>query len=392
MSEIISALLFWVPVCGVLLVFGYSPFILALPRLFRGGIPSRQHAKPPGLSVSVIVVAHNAENLIEAKIKNCLALKYPSPEHEVVVFLDGCTDGTREKMEPYLGKGIKLILSNGHEGKYAGMNKAVDEASGDLLVFSDVDAIIEPDAILLLAGNFADEDVGGVCGQRVIGEEGAHMAEAQRQYVSADSLLKTVQSRHGSITSNDGKIYAIRRELYTPVPSGVADDLFVALNVVRKRKRFVFEPGAKAVVRVPSRWARHEVVRRRRIVSSSLRAIYLSRAVLNPFRYDGFSIELVVNKILRRLVPFMMAFIFLGSFFYCAEGLFYKFVFWAQVAFYATAVVYRLVPRRLIRAPWIVRKVSATIFYFCVGNLGSFFGVLDFLLGRYPVKWKPEKG
>jgi hypothetical protein len=229
-----------------------------------------------------------------------------------------------------------------------------------------------------------------VCGQRVIaGAEGRDLRHAQRRYVGFDSAIKALESRTGRITSNDGKLYAIRRELFRDIPGGVTDDLYVAMSVISQGRDFLFEPAARAAVRLPSRNATHEVARRRRIVARSLRGIREMRRLLDPRRHGTFAVGLFANKVLRRLLPVCLILVFAStaalSPFHPAAAVFLA----LQAAFYAVALSYPLLQR--VTGNRTLSRAASVPFYICVGAWGTLLGLFDFLRGRSVSRWEPAK-
>jgi len=373
---------------GISLVFLLYPLLL---RLNSGGRKPEELPPPPvDPSVSLVVVARNAESLIEEKLKNCLALDYPANLVELIFYSDGSTDGTNKILERYRNSsGIRFLASGHHQGKTAGLNRAVEEATGELLVFSDVDAILEPEALGYLIRYVSGPGIGGCCGQRVISEVPRRLGEAQEVYGDFDSGIKSLESRIGSITSNDGKLYCIRRKLFRPIPEAVTDDFFEALSIVAQGYRFTFQPRARAHIRLPSRTSSHEVRRRRRIVSRSLRAIAFHRRLLNPWKHGMFAIGLAINKGLRRFLPVLLLSLLLSTaclaFFFLPAAL----LLLLQLGFYAVALSHPLV--HFLPDDNRIRKTASVAWYFCVGNYGTLLGLMDFLLGRKTTKWEPEK-
>jgi cellulose synthase/poly-beta-1,6-N-acetylglucosamine synthase-like glycosyltransferase len=266
---------------------------------------------------------------------------------------------------------------------------AAAASSGEILVFSDADAFLDPEAVNALIRHFSDPDIGGVCGRRVIGESGSKFGRGQGRYIDWDSRLKELESRCGRITSNDGKLYAIRRGLFTGVAEAVTDDLYVCLSVIERGFHFIFEPQAKALIRVPSRSAKHEVRRRRRIVTRSLRGIYLKRHVLNPVRYGEFAVGLMINKVFRRLIPFAAIGVFLSCCLLVEHYRVFQYLVYSQLALLGMGPVTTLF---VVRRPngFVARKACAAG-YFVLGILGTFLGFIDFLTGRKINKWNPIK-
>jgi cellulose synthase/poly-beta-1,6-N-acetylglucosamine synthase-like glycosyltransferase len=254
-------------------------------------------------------------------------------------------------------------------------------------VFSDADATIEGDAVRGLARRFDDPAVGGVCGRMAIRPGDGRLDRPQRRYLQFDTFLKQHESQNGSVASNTGTPHAIRRSLWTPVPPGVTDDLYICLSVVAQGFRFVFEPSARVYISASSRSAAHELSRRRRIVSTSLRGIWEMRRVLNPFRYGMFAVSLFLNKVLKRFLPLFLALLWVSTGLLAARRLAPAvLLFVLQTAFYGAAALYPVVSRLLpARNP--LARLAAMPFYFCVGNWGTWLGLTDLLAGRRITKW-----
>lgn len=376
-------------VSGILLVFLFDPLFACLVSLAAKPKKKRKQ-ETPSLSVSVITIVRNGKSLVPDKIRNSLGLDFPPGDHQVVLFSDGSADGTDAIAKTVHDPRFLFLSSATHEGKNHAINAAVAACTGEILVFSDIDALLERDALTALLRPFADPDVGGVCGRREIGEKNDAMETAQRDYFRFDRMLKTCESRVGSIASNDGKLFAIRRELFCPLPGTVTDDLFLSMTVVRSGKRFVYEPDAIARVKMPSRSPRHEIERRRRIVCRSLHGIALMAALLNPLRHGMYAAHLGVNKVLRRLLPFMMFLVLFTSAYLSATSLAARIIFLANLLFYAGSFSY---PLFSAMGPvfCLPARAAAKGFYLCVGSYGTLLGVIDFARGKRVSKWQPRK-
>jgi len=384
---ILSLLVISISVLCLATVVAFYPLSLWLVSLVR-----KEQRKTPGVpvfpTVSVLVAVRNGENLIAGKIENALSCRYPKDKLEVVVYSDGSEDRTEEVARTVARRfeRVRCFGSSKHQGKMHALNEAFIRSTGEILVFTDADAVLHPLAAERLVSHFADPRIGGVCGQRTIGKDDAALKEAQSTYISFDSRIKRLESRLGSITSNDGKVYAVRRELFQPIPPGVTDDLYVALCVVERGQRFVFDPEVLAFIHVPSRETTHELSRRRRIVSRSLRGIHMKRRLLNPLRFGFFSIGLFINKVLRRLIPVCLIAILLSSavLYAVTRETLALLLLAAQVGLYGLGLV-----RSLVKGP--ARRLCSVIYYFTIGGYGTLLGIADFLLHRVVSKWDPTK-
>ncbi|MCF8106715.1 MAG: glycosyltransferase [Desulfohalobiaceae bacterium] len=386
--------LFWMSGLGLLAVFGLYPLFLWIWFFgFGPGVEKNQVSKSKAFRVSIIVVFHNAGDLLGKKLANLESIDYPRDQLEFIFFSDGSTDRSIRILRQNKNLRIKLMAAGEQKGKAEGLNKAAAGASGEILVFSDADALFDSESLRKLVRHFNDPEIGGVCGQRRIGPEKGSLQKAQSRYIQLDSLIKKMESRRGSVTSNDGKLYALRRDLFRRIDPAATDDLYSCLSVVKQGYRFVFEPGAVAMIGKPSRTLSHEVQRRRRIVGRSLAGIQKHRSILNPFNYGAYAVGLLINKVLRRCLPLFLIALFLSSLALSWYSSFFLIFFTLQCLFYAACLFYPLslkwepAPALLCR----VRQSISLITYFVLGNYGSFLGVIDFVSGRQVVKWNPVK-
>ena len=148
---IVLEVVFWVAVG--LLVYTHVGYPLVLALLVRRAVRIGPRPLPGELPrVSLIVAAHDEEQVIEAKVRDALALDYPRELLELIVASDGSTDRTAELAR---AAGADLVLELGRVGKVEAQNAAVERAGGELLAFSDANARWMPDALRELVAPFA---------------------------------------------------------------------------------------------------------------------------------------------------------------------------------------------------------------------------------------------
>jgi len=247
-------------------------------------------------SITVIVPAYNESGIILEKLENTLALEYPREMIEIIVASDGSTDGTNELVEAF-GNGIRL-LALPRSGKNRALTLAGEVATGEILVFTDADTKLTARTLLYLAEAFADSEVGGVAGER------RHGSQSSRPHVSerGKRLLREMMSRAGSVTSAEGQIYAVRRELFEPVPENVPDDFWISTRIVAQHRRLVYQPHAASYPFAGATVVRNPFERKVRMIGPLYRAFWLGRDLLNPGEHGFYSILLLAHKALRRLV------------------------------------------------------------------------------------------
>jgi len=372
---------------GIFVVVVGYPFALLILRRKKSDEPLPELSAYP--SVTIITAARNAEALIRPKIENFHQLDYPSERLNLMIAADAPTDKTCSLVRAAADTRIQLVEQKEHLGKAAAMNRAVEQADSDLLLFSDADAQLVSNAVQKLVRHFVDPKVGGVCGQRRTLRSELRLRDAQQTYINFDSALKKNESSHGYISANDGKIHMIRRERFTPIPSDCGDDIYTLLAVLDQGCQFLFEPEAVAEVRVPSRDAWHEIQRRRRIVTRSMTSTLRMHRLLNPFRYGWISAGLLINKIGRRLMPFFLLLLLFGLFRMVLASAMVETLPIIILGGLFAATIYGLVAR--LTGSALLIKPLRLAFYVLVGFVGMALGMIDFLSGRRVSVWEPRK-
>ncbi|HEY5199216.1 MAG TPA: glycosyltransferase [Solirubrobacteraceae bacterium] len=299
------AIVFWVSIgllvyaqlgYGLLLVFWAG---LRGSRGSGGAAGSRGSGGAGGEpSVSLIVAAHDEQDVIAAKVSDALALDWPRERLEVIVCCDGCTDQTAARAR---AAGADLVLELARGGKIRAQNAGVEAGRGELLAFSDANSTWEPDALRELAGAFDDPDVGYACGAvSFVRADGGDNQEGL--YWRYELGLRALESRLGSITAGNGAIYATRRDSYIVVDPIMGHDLSLPFKMVKRGWRAVYVGSARAREKmVPT--IEGEFARKRRMMSHAW-PIVVRGGMLSPRGYGaGYAVMIFSHRILRYASP-----------------------------------------------------------------------------------------
>ena len=375
---------FWAS--GATIVATYVAFPVGL--LVRGALmrrPVRSAAIEP--SVSIIIAARNEAADIGRRLDTLAALDYPRDCLEVFIASDGSEDATAAIVAGWSERGVKL-LDLPRVGKADALNAAVAASSGDVLVFSDANSMFAPDAIRALVRRFADPEVGGVAGdQRYDAAGGADaLAEGERGYWDLDRLLKIAESRAGNVVSATGAIYAIRRELFRPVATGVTDDFYTSVAVVAQGRRLVFARDAIAF-EPPARSGGDEFGRKVRIMTRGLRGTILMRELLDPRQHGFYALQLAWHKIFRRLMVVPLLGLFAASLLLIGRGRIYTLGALAQLAGYGLG----LTGLALRDRPAGRNKLLSFPAFFCLVNLAALQALRNIATGRRIDRWEPQR-
>ncbi len=300
-------IVFWL--CALLIVWTQIGYAVALAVVAR--VRGRARRTPPPLdpgqepALSLVIAAHDEESVIGAKVLNALALDYPRERLQVIVACDGCADATAERAR---AAGADLVLELPRGGKIRAQDAAVERARGELVAFSDANALWEPDAARRLAAAFADPRVGYACGQvrfvqAVAGRAGDNQEGVYWRYEMA---VRELESRLSSVTAGNGAIYATRRESYIVVDPVMGHDLSLPFNIVKRGGRAVYVPEALASEKmVPTIGG--EFARKRRMMSHTW-PILLRGGMLSPRGYPpGYAVMVLSHRVLRYALPFLHA-------------------------------------------------------------------------------------
>ena len=334
-------------------------------------------------SVSFIIAAYNEAQVITEKIENSLTVDYPRELIEVIVASDGSEDGTNEIVAGHPSSQVRL-LALPRQGKNRTINHAVTRANGEILIFTDADSMFASQALHYLVKPFQDPQIGGVAGSYRYNKNGQG-TEGERAYWKFDQKLKTLQSMGGDLVGATGHIYAIRRDLFSPVPEGVTDDAFISREILGKHKRLVFEP--RAVAYGPIADSSGEFRRKVRITTRGLKAVWEQRYLLNPFEYGFYSLQLFSHKVLRRMMFLPMFVTMATAPLLWSRSLIYQFAAVGQLVFHIAAAIGYF----LRHTPAGRSKILGFPYYLDMTHLTSILALKDLFSGRNRDVWQAER-
>jgi len=361
---------------------GYPALMFALSLVFRR--PVRREDITP--RVSVIIAAYNEERDIEAKLKNTLALDYPSDRMEIIVASDCSTDRTDEIVRSFRAQGVILRRQPGRFGKTIAQNRAAKAASGEILVFSDATTMYEPDAIRKIVRSFADYEVGCVAGQLIyMDTTSSAVGRGCRSYWGYEKFLRRCESDVGSLVGVSGCLYAVRRICHAQLASDMIDDFAIAAEIHLRGLRVVYEPEAIAVEDT-NRRAKDEFRMRVRVVKQTLSALHRYRHMLDPFRHKTFAFQIIAHKALRYAIPFLLIVAFAASGLAGGSVEWLRFAFLGQLALYGAAIVGGAGERLKVKL-----GPLAIPYYFVLVNAASLVAFLKALRGETYVTWEPVR-
>jgi cellulose synthase/poly-beta-1,6-N-acetylglucosamine synthase-like glycosyltransferase len=367
--------LFWGSLALVLYTYvGYPLILLAIGRARR----RRETVDPAGAapSVCVIVSAYNEEKVIRQKIENTLALDYPG-SLSIVVASDGSNDRTVAIAREYEDHGVYVHHSPLRRGKNTVLNEVVRERREDILVFTDGNALLARDAVARLVERFRSPSIGCVVGELRYSHDVTSVAEGESLYWRYESLVKTLESRLGSVLVANGAIFSIRRGLFRDLFPDVANDFQSPFDVANQGRGTVYEPRALAVEQSTQLWG-EEFVRKVRVVTRGFTGFARLRGRMHGMRLWQF----VSHKLIRWCVGAALIVTLVANAMLADRGWFFAAFLALQALCYLAALGGWLMRSRR-RMP----RVFYVPFYFTMVNFAALIAMARVLVGRRQVVW-----
>jgi poly-beta-1,6-N-acetyl-D-glucosamine synthase len=242
--------------------------------LFRLTDEPEEAQEPPGgwPGVTMLIPAYNEEKVIGVCVAAALAVDYP--ELEVVVLDDGSADETeRVALEAAAGDPrLRVLRDPVNRGKAEQLNHGFRVAAHELVVVTDADTHIHPDALKLLAARICRTPIlAAVAGAPHVTNRGRLILALQILEASAIiGLIRRTQALTGRVGVVAGVLGIFRRERVLAVggfDSRMAtEDIDLTWRLLLAGWQTSYEPRALVGMQVPTtvhalwmqrkRWAR----------------------------------------------------------------------------------------------------------------------------------------
>ena len=226
----------------VLIFWSYCGYLISL--ILLSARERRRLRTPPGTapdpSVVILVPCFNEERLVDDKIANLAALDYP-PDRMRVLFLDGNSeDGTCDRLRAGLADRPRMQwLKTGRAGKIPQLNAGLSGLTEDVIVCTDMDAMLERTVLRKIVDAFKRDGSVAVVGARVMPLAALDLEE---RFWEDQNIIRFLESEVSSSSIVIAPCYAFRRGLLEAFPPGcIADDIYVSFlaNVRGAKVRYL---------------------------------------------------------------------------------------------------------------------------------------------------------
>lgn len=385
----IPSLIFWFALGALLFTYLLFPAFLFLISRFRQITVQKFGPGDQLPVVSIIMAAYNEQDVLEEKIESVYRSTYPSDKIEFLAGSDASTDRTNEILERARLKypSFRPFFFTQRMGKVKIINTLAEQAHGDILVFTDANVIFHPDTLAELVASFKDPHTGLVDSHmqhQGIDESG--ISRQEHAYIAWEVKIKHLESVvWGCMMGPFGGCFAIRKQLFTPVPDTfLVDDFFINMHVLQQGFYAINSLTSRVTEDVSNDpWV--EFRRKTRIAAGNFQNLKYFRHMLLPSR-GARALCFFAHKFLRWLGPLWIILLLLSSLLLFRQGVFYQIVFLVISA----AIVLTL-------ADFLLRKFGIHIVplrflnHFMVSNLALAAGCIQFLKGIHSNVWQPTK-
>lgn len=377
---------FWLCLITIFYAYiGYGGVLYLILRLKRMLVPVRSFSdlnyEP---FVSFIVPCYNESEILEDKILNTLNLDYPNDKIEIIFITDGSNDGSADIVKGY--QHIKLLHQDERRGKSAAENRSVKESKGEVVIFSDANTMLPPNAVRQLVQHYADPLIGAVSGEKRIIQSGKENAAGAGEgiYWKYESKLKQWDAELYTIVGAAGELFSFRRALFMKLEEDtILDDFILSLRIVARGYKVHYEPGAVAM-ETSSVNSTEELKRKIRICAGGWQAMKRLSFLLNPFKDPLLTFQYFSHRVLRwSLAPLFLVLLFMINIPMAFKSQFFAVTMIGQILFYIAAFAGMKMEKKQVRM-----KALFIPYYFCMMNYAAIAGFFRFINTKQSAVWE----
>ncbi|WP_428616476.1 sugar transferase [Pseudoalteromonas sp.] len=262
-------------------------------------------------NIAILMCAYNEQAHIAEKLHNLASLVYDRNHYTIHVYFDGCTDKSYQqalKAQQVLHKqGVKCFFHfrDENQGKVQGLNTLMGVAKyhNDILLFTDVSALLSIDALDKVAQQFSDPKVAISTGVYTLDE---NAPDAQKAYWQYQNKVKKSESNLGAVIGVPGAMFAMRAEYACELEKNtINDDFVLSMKALSKGGKAIVDEEVVIYERECDEQS-EDYKRRVRVGAGNWQQIKALLLLLNP-RLGWTCLNFFSHKVLRGVMPVILA-------------------------------------------------------------------------------------
>ena len=262
-------------------------------------------------NIAILMCAYNEQAHIAEKLHNLASLVYDTNHYTIHVYFDGCTDKSYQqalKAQQVLHKqGVKCFFHfrDENQGKVQGLNTLMGVAKyhNDILLFTDVSALLSIDALDKVVQQFSDPKVAISTGVYTLDE---NAPDAQKAYWQYQNKVKKSESNLGAVIGVPGAMFAMRAEYACELEKNtINDDFVLSMKALSKGGKAIVDEEVVIYERECDEQS-EDYKRRVRVGAGNWQQIKALLLLLNP-RLGWTCLNFFSHKVLRGVMPVILA-------------------------------------------------------------------------------------
>lgn len=360
---------------------GYPLFIILLGKIIKRKNKKDYSYNP---TVTLMIVAHNEEKVIEEKLKNAVSMNYSIDKYSIIVTSDNSDDKTNEIVEKFIEKNKKYDISlytvKKRQGKTNAQNEAAKLVKSEILVMTDANSILEKNAIKELVSSFTDENIAYVTGKLIYTNgDMSETSSSESSYWNLDTKIREIESNIQTITAGNGALYACRTKEYHDFKPIRCHDSAMPLYYSLNKKRAIANHNAIAYEKA-GETNNDEFKRKVRMNRGIVYYTFPSIKLLNIFKYKWFSVFYFGHRTARYLLWLNHFILLVTNIVLCQKHIVFSIILGMQIIIYLMAIIKNIF------------KINNKLFnftgYYCMTVLAQVVGVWKTITGKNKPFWE----
>lgn len=343
---------------------------------------------------------YNEEKVIIEKLNTLITQEYPTEKLHIYIGSDCSSDNTNALVHSFIKKHqlthFHFLPNKTRQGKPSVINQLYQKAISHIpkgkehiIIVTDASVLLSPQVVFSLAKHFENEKIGLVDSwMQHTGIQAEGISKSEDQYISKEVQIKHYESLwNKKMMGPFGGCYAIRSDVFTPVPKNyLVDDFFLAMNVLQLGYDAINERQA-VCYEVVSQEIKEEYRRKKRISAGNFQNLAHYKHLLLS-KQKGLAFNLWSHKVIRWLGPFLIAICYITNCILIMWGNLFDItlLFFQTILIFIIPILDGILEKGRIHIP-----LFRSIRYFFIMNLALLEGFFRYLKGIQSNVWQPTQ-
>lgn len=225
------------------------------------------------LPMTVVIPAYNEGAMVAKAIDSVASAHYAPEKLEIIVVDDGSTDDTWMHIQHAVarhGSRVQAIRLERNSGKREALAAGFRRGTGAIFVTVDSDSVVDPNALLALAGPFANKRTGIVAGRVLVfnRREGLIPRMLHVRFTLSFDFLRACQSTFRTVYCSPGALSAYRAsavrkvldswlgQCFLGAPATIGEDRALTNDIMRLGYDSVYQRAAMVLTIVPTTYSK----------------------------------------------------------------------------------------------------------------------------------------